>query len=64
MEKLIIKACAPPACSCPVLEIEPNVDGQSLVIITDDYEGTVVMTIVEFAILASKFLEKYKDGVS
>lgn len=52
-----MKACAPPGCGCPVLVIDEH-EGSSTVVINDDYDGTVVMTVEEFKILAEGFLKR------
>lgn len=58
MEIFKVKACSPPSCSCPTLTIEHTVDGDEQVIITDDYNGTVIMTVEEFAMLANGFINR------
>lgn len=54
-----IVACSPPHCACPTLEFDSFVDDDTkIVIITDDYNGTVVMKEEEFKILAEEFLSR------
>lgn len=50
----ILTSCAPPACSCPELEMD---DKTAECVIRDDYNGTVKMTYTQFTTLATKFLE-------
>ena len=60
MEVFKMKACSPPACGCPTLTIEESIDGIQSVVVEDDYNGIVVMTIEEFNMLALGFLNAQK----
>lgn len=53
-----IVACSPPSCGCPELSVEQDVDGNEVVIITDDFNGVSIMSVVEFTILAEEFLKR------
>lgn len=61
MEAFKIVACSPPRCSCPTLTVEENLQGEDMVIIADDYNGTVIMELGEFKILAKEFLAKWNS---
>ena len=63
MEPFKYTACALPACSCPVLEVENDVDGNSIVYITDDYGHVVQMTPAQMGLIAMNFLMKRSEEV-
>ena len=49
-----LDSCAPPACSCPIAEMDDN---ERQIAIKDDYGGEVIMSYEEFTRLARQFLE-------
>jgi hypothetical protein len=61
-EQFRIVACSPPSCSCPELTFEEDVDGNTLVVIADDFNGVCVMTPKEFEMLAEGFLNEINKG--
>lgn len=52
-------ACALPACSCPTLSVENNIDNIPIVYIVDDQDYVVQMSIEEMRLIAIKFIEEY-----
>lgn len=60
MKELNYTACARPNCSCPTIETIEDVDGNQMIQITDDYNGSVIMTIEEMYLLAKEFIVAYK----
>jgi hypothetical protein len=53
-----IDACAPPHCSCPHIEVyEEN----ETVLIMDDDDDIVKMSIEEFHLLAVRFLKEFGE---
>jgi hypothetical protein len=62
LENYRIIACAPAICKCPELSFYEDIDGNTNVIIKDDYNGVVIMTPEQFSIMAAKFLEDKNNG--
>ena len=59
MELNRFKACAPPHCQCPEIEI---IDGER-VCISDDFNGIVVMTQAEFEMIIEWYNRQLKPNV-
>ena len=54
----IIDACAPPHCNCPHMEIYEETD---TILIMDDDDDMVKMSMKEFYLLAVRFLDTFGD---
>ncbi|MDY0197625.1 MAG: hypothetical protein RBR68_07405 [Tenuifilaceae bacterium] len=55
--------CSPPICKCPILEIEENIDGNKMLLLSDDFGGVAQMTPIQFYELAKQFIEDYDNGI-
>jgi len=60
---LKITACAPPLCKCSELEIYETIDGDKMVMLSDDQQHVCAMTADEFAYIAKRFLAVYETGI-
>jgi hypothetical protein len=53
----VFKACSPPSCSCPELELYQDIDGQDMAAVTDDLNRTAIMTEKEWDMLVTQYRE-------
>lgn len=62
MVKWEYTACSRPLCQCASIKIVEDVDGNKMVCVEDDYNGSSIMSIQEFKLMAENFLEAYSNG--
>ena len=62
-KKYEIKACKCAPSLCPILEIEENIDGDKMLLLSDDFGGVAQMTPIQFYELAKQFIEDYDNGI-
>ena len=59
--KLKMCKCAPSL--CPQISIEENIDGNKMLLLSDDFGGVAQMTPIQFYELAKQFIEDYDNGI-
>lgn len=55
-------ACARPSCSCPEIETYTTVDGETRLMINDDFNSSISISIDEMRLLSENFLKAYEEG--
>ena len=55
-------ACRPACSCCPEIETYKTVDGETRLMISDDFNSSISISIDEMRLLSENFLKAYEEG--